>query len=166
MTRRNKFKFAGALLLILISGACSPEAQPTVSPAGTNASQTVAPTPPPPIVTNAVAMIPIQPPTNAAPVQVSSTNVFTPLEARNHIGETVTVRGKVFGVHATAKGDVFINIGDVYPNAPFTAVCFGGAIPAEVLTNLDGKTVSFTGALKEYNGQTEVVLNKADQISQ
>jgi len=37
-------------------------------------------------------------------------------------------------------------------------------IPADQLTALNGKTISVTGPIKEYNGQVEIVLESADQI--
>lgn len=114
--------------------------------------------------TNAISIVP--PPntkTTNAP-QPTTTTLLSPSEAQAHVGETATVRGKVFGVHITAKGDVFINVGAAYPNAPFTAVCFQGAIPPETLRNLDGKTNSFTGKIKDYNGQVEMVLDRAEQL--
>ncbi len=91
--------------------------------------------------------------------------VLAPEEAKDHIGQEATVRGKVFGVHVTQKGDVFMNIGAAYPNQPFTAVCFQGAIPADDLKKFNGKTVLVKGQIKEYNGQVEIVLETADQIS-
>src|SRR5260221_7231745 len=123
-----------------------------------------APAPPAPVVTNAPVVVP---PTNAP---VTATNpvsaaVLTPLQAKDHIGEEATVRGQVFGVHITAKGDAFINVGAAFPDQPFTAVCFQGAIPADDLKKLDCKTVSFKGKIKDHNGQTEIILDLAAQIS-
>jgi hypothetical protein len=69
-------------------------------------------------------------------------------------------------VHVSQKGDVFINIGAAHPNQPFTAVCFGGALPTEDLKKLDGKTVKVSGKIKDYNGQIEIVLERAEQISE
>ena len=34
------------------------------------------------------------------------------------------MRGRMFGVPVTAKGDIFLNLGAAYPNQPFTVVCF------------------------------------------
>ena len=99
-----------------------------------------------------------------APVATNTPIVIAPELARQHIGDTVTVRGKVANVHVTAKGDVFVNFGGKYPNATFTAACFQGAIPADQLKLLNGKTISVTGKVKDYNGQVEIVLESADQI--
>jgi hypothetical protein len=116
--------------------------------------------PQPPLVTNAPAVAAPKVLTNSAPVIISA------LEAKAHVGEVATVTGKVFGVHVTQKGDVFLNIGAVHPNQPFTAVCFQGAIPADDLKKFDGKTVKVTEEIKDYNGQIEIVLERANQISE
>jgi len=174
MKRSNRLTIAAALLLVIISGACSKEEPTPVSsttltttpPSAANFSEPLAATVPEPVTTNPPAVIPIQPPTNPVVASTNGLTVLTPLEAKQHVGESATVRGKVFGIHVSAKGDVFINVGAAYPDAPFTAVCFQGAISTNDLQKLDGKMVSFTGLIKDYNGQTEIVLGKADQISE
>jgi len=128
-----------------------------------------APTPtPPPAATNAPAPVVEAPKVEAptAPKAGAAATFYTPEQAKDHVGELATVRGKVFGVHVSQKGDVFMNIGAAHPNAPFTAVCFQQAIPTETLKALDGKTVSIKGKIKDYKGTIEIVLEKADQISE
>jgi len=139
----------------LLCTACQKE-ETAPAPATTNAPVVAAPVP-----TNAAvpALTTNVPATNAV-----TTVVLTPQEAKAHIGEEATVRGEVFGVHITAKGDAFINVGAAYPDAPFTAVCFQGAIPADDLKKLEGKTVSFKGKIKEHNGSVEIILDSAEQI--
>lgn len=103
------------------------------------------------------------------PAGADSTNPAAEIsaqEARNHIGETAVVTGRVFGVHVTQKGGVFLNLGAAYPNQPFTAVCFQQAIPPADLQKLEGRTIKVSGKIKDYNGQAEIVLEKPGQISQ
>ncbi len=76
------------------------------------------------------------------------------------------MRGKVYGVFLSKKGDVFISVGAAHPNAPFTVVCFQSAIPTDDLKKLNGKTVSFKGKIKEHAGTVEIILDTPDQISE
>jgi hypothetical protein len=145
----NAWTLAGALGLVT---SCTPKATKSEPAATSNAS----------LLT---AMLPAAV-TNASPVtnQLAGADAIAPEEAKNHVGEVVTVRGKVFGVYVSQKGDVFINIGGKHPNAPFTAVCFQQAIPTEELKVLEGKTISVRGKIKDYNRQIEIVLETAEQI--
>lgn len=142
---------------LICAGCNKEESAPTTTPAPT----------PTPVVTNTPAPAAAAPTVEktAAPTAAAAANFYTPEQAKDHVGEQATVRGKVFGVHITQKGDAFMNIGAAHPDAPFTAVCFGGAIPAETLQGYDGKTVAIKGKIKEYKGKIEIVLDKAEQIS-
>ena len=51
-----------------------------------------------------------------------SQTVITSLEAKDHIGETVTVKGLVAFVFTTNKGKTLINFDEKYPNQSFTVV--------------------------------------------
>jgi DNA/RNA endonuclease YhcR with UshA esterase domain len=89
-----------------------------------------------------------------------------PQEARNHVGEYVTVTGVVSGVgHSSRSNTTFINFGGRFPNHQFTAVIFRSAAASfEDVDGLDGKTVSVTGKVKMYRGKPEIVLNNPSQI--
>jgi hypothetical protein len=139
----------GGVLWLVTS--CTPKDTAPVIPA-TN--------PPPAMVAPVTIPVTNPPATN----QIASVVMLTPEEAKHHVGETAIVRGKVFGVHVSQKGDVFLNLGGKHPNAPFTAVCFQQAIPTSELQAWDGKIISVRGKIKEYNGQIEIILETADQI--
>ena len=47
---------------------------------------------------------------------------ITPDRVATHIGEQVTVCGKVYGTRLLDNGPIFLNTGEEYPNNPFTAV--------------------------------------------
>jgi hypothetical protein len=148
--------FSLLLATSLICTGCKKEEPPVV-----------APTPPPaPAVTNTPPPVAEAPKTEAPATTNTAAAFYTPEQAKDHVGEQATVRGQVFGVHVSQKGDAFMNIGAARPNAPFTVVCFGGAIPAETLKAYDGKTVSIKGKIKDYKGTIEMVIDKAEQISE
>ena len=158
---RKTLTVAGALFVAgLICVSCGSKVEP------------VAPPPPEPAAPAAPAaqaapVVDVSPPVEeSASLGVSESLTLSPQEAKDHVGEVATVVGKVFGVYVSQKGDVFINIGGAHPNQPFTAVCFQEAIPADELKKYDGKTVKVTGKIKEYNGQIEIILDQADQISE
>ena len=100
-----------------------------------------------------------------SPAATNTPAFISAKDAKDHVGEVTTVKGKVFRVYQSKKGDVFIDIDGKYPDAPFTVVCFKEAVPTQQLKALEGKTVSFTGKIKEYNGRVEILLESADQIS-
>jgi hypothetical protein len=85
-------------------------------------------------------------------------------DAKAHIGETATVTGKVGRVTVSKKGDIFLDIGGVKPNAPFVAVCFGGAIPADDLRKYVGKNIAVSGVIGEHNGQAQIILKSVGQV--
>lgn len=138
----------------VVFASCKPKEETKIpTPAPTNDT-----TPPTVAQTNA---------TEESPSKVTlPPGVIAPEDAKNHIGEMTTVKGKVDRVYVSQKGDVFIDMGGKRPNAAFTAVCFKQAIPTVQLQALDGKIISVKGKIKEYQGKVEIVLEKADQISQ
>ena len=152
--------FSLSLVAGLICTGCKRE-EPAPLPAPTPTPPPVVTNTPPPAAVAPKAETPAAPSAAAAPAAA----FYTPEQAKDHVGEEATVRGKVFGVHITQKGDAFLNIGAAHPDAPFTAVCFAGAIPAETLNAFDGKTVSIKGKIKDYKGKVEIVLDKAEQIA-
>ena len=124
-----------------------------------------APAPAAPKVEAAPAPAPVAEVPKAEPVKAkAAAGTYTAQEAKDHVGETATVTGKVTGVSTSKKGDTFMAIGGQRPNAPFTAVCFQGAIPADDLKKFSGKNVAVKGLIKEYNGQVEIILETVDQI--
>lgn len=87
-------------------------------------------------------------------------------EAKDHVGEVTCVRGVVASVGTSRGGDVFLNLGNAYPNPDrFTiyipARCVG---QFEVLfgsrfwQRLRGVTVSAYGEIELYKGSPEIEL--------
>lgn len=140
---------------VIIAASCKPKQESVPAPAATPAPASAPVVAPPPVAVE----VPAQP-----AKMPEMPGVLAPEAARKHLGEVVTVRGKVSGVHVSKKGDVFISFGAKYPNAPFTAVCFQGAIATEKLQALNGRTVAVRGKIKEHQGQVEIILESEDQI--
>jgi DNA/RNA endonuclease YhcR with UshA esterase domain len=89
-------------------------------------------------------------------------------DAKNHLGETGTVCGKVVS-ERTATGSnghpTFINLDNPYPNQTFTIVIWEedrqdiGELPAE------GSRVCATGKIRTYHGVPEIVVRSVGQLS-
>ena len=104
---------------------------------------------------------------SATPTFASQT--ITPAEARNHIGETATVCGKVASAHYAARSHgqpTFINLDKSYPNAPFTVVIWGSDRPkfGTPETAYQGRDICVTGQIKQYRGAPEIVASEPKQI--
>jgi DNA/RNA endonuclease YhcR with UshA esterase domain len=100
-----------------------------------------------------------------APISAFAETI-TPAEARQHVGQSVTVEGIVSDVNTTDRAGVtFLDIGGHYPDNVFTAVIFKD--DASKFPNVDalaGKTIDVTGTVKLYMGRPEMILNDAGQI--
>lgn len=92
-------------------------------------------------------------------------------EVKDHIGDSVTVCGKVFGGKflENAKGTpTFLNVGAAYPNQQLTVVIwaevrkqFDGK-PEEIF---DGKDICITGKLELYKGKPQIAIDNKDQVT-
>jgi micrococcal nuclease len=105
----------------------------------------------------------------AQPAQNAQTpqGVIDVCDAGSHIGETVKLQGKVTEGSTGKSGTVFLNFGAKYPNHCFTAVIFTSdlkSFPTKPQDYYEGKTVSLTGLVKEYNGKPEIILDNQGQI--
>ena len=111
-------------------------------------------------------------PQNSTPIPlVKGNNTITVDEASNHIGETLTVCGKVFGGKYLENSNgkpTLINMGASYPNNSFTLVIFGDIrvnfsyTPEEYLNN---KNICVTGLIKMFKGKPEIVVSNESQIT-
>jgi DNA/RNA endonuclease YhcR with UshA esterase domain len=94
---------------------------------------------------------------------VFSQTVITTKEAKDHVGETLTVSGKVFDVFTSNKGRTLINFDDKYPNQTFTVV-----INSE--NNIDfssiktGSILTVSGLIESYKDKPEIIIKSQDQI--
>jgi hypothetical protein len=90
-------------------------------------------------------------------------------EAKNHVGETGVVCGKVADsryLDSSARRPTFLNFDKKYPDHTFTAVIFGedrakfGTPEKEYLD----KKVCVSGKIENYNGRPQMVLTDGGQI--
>lgn len=91
-------------------------------------------------------------------------------EAGKHIGEKLTVCDKVFGGRYFENGKdqpTLLNMGDAYPNNPFTFVIYGADrkkfpyTPEEFLVN---KQVCVTGEIKSYREKPQIIVSDTAQV--
>jgi len=89
---------------------------------------------------------------------------LTSVEARDRVGQHVTVEGVVSEVYFAARA-TFIDLDGRYPNERLTGVIARGdgfAFPD--LGALRGRRVAMTGTVQLYRGRPEIVLTSANQV--
>ncbi len=102
----------------------------------------------------------------AAPASPVVAETVAPPDASSYVGQTVTIKGIVDGVHtASRSGVTFIDMGGQYPNNSFTGVIFRedtAKFPS--VGSLSGKVVEITGRVRLYKGKPEIILKAAGQL--
>jgi micrococcal nuclease len=123
------------------------------------------------ILEKVMAVNTITPPARETAAQAPAQAPVTAAEAKDHMGQKITVCDKVFGTRFLENSNgqpTFLNLGAAYPASPFTIVIFGNDRPnfkekPELFYN--NKKVCATGLVKEYNGKPEMVLSHESEIS-
>ncbi len=86
-------------------------------------------------------------------------------EAPNHIGEGISIKGKIIDIYKSSAGLTFFDYCTSYKNCPFSLVIFSSDIPKfKNLSSYIGKTILVSGTIKPYSGKAEMVLNSESQI--
>ncbi len=85
-------------------------------------------------------------------------------EAGKHVGQEVTVTGKVSGVQTIPSGMTFVNFGARGAADAFTAVGKPGVVASEILLPYDGKDVEVTGTVELYKDSPQIVLKGGESI--
>ena len=86
-------------------------------------------------------------------------------EAGQHIGETKCVTGKVVQVKVGAKGVHFLDFCEDQMACPFTVVVFANDLKdVGDVRRLAGRNIEIRGALKIYDGRSEIILSRISQI--
>ncbi len=100
----------------------------------------------------------------------AQTKTIKPDEAAQHIGDSLSVCGKVFGGKFFESGKnqpTLINMGAAFPKSTFTVVVYGemrtklGYAPEEKWTD---KEVCITGKIIEFKGKPQIIITSEDQI--
>jgi exonuclease VII large subunit len=103
----------------------------------------------------------------SAPLLVSCSHetAYSTAEAKNHVGEVVSVVGIVEQVTLSRKGTQFLNFDGRYPSAPFTAVVFQPhAAAVGDVKKYEGQKVIVTGKITLYRGTPEIVVESGDAL--
>jgi|ERR1700722_658973 len=99
----------------------------------------------------------------------AQTKKITAAEAKDHVGDRMTVCGKVVSTHyaKNSKGEpTFLNLDEPYPKEIFTILIWGsdrgkfGTPESEY----KGLRVCVTGKITAYRGMLEIVVNEREQI--
>lgn len=90
---------------------------------------------------------------------------YTPENVREHYGETHCVDFTVGYTYETSAGTKFIDEKQDYQNGFVVYVPAGSNFSSVDLNQFDGKKVSATGLIKEYNGYPEIEATEYSQVS-
>jgi hypothetical protein len=90
---------------------------------------------------------------------------YTAAEAAKHVGETATVKDKVDGVHQSARGQIFLNMGGKDPNQAFTAfIPSASAAQFPNAQQYEGQTVAVSGKIILPKGKPEIIVTSPSQL--
>ena len=101
----------------------------------------------------------------------AQSNKITAAEAKDHVGETRTVCGKVASTHyaSGSKGQpTFLNLDEPYPKEVFTILIWGSdrAKFGAPETKYKDARVCVTGKITSFRGKPEVIATGPGQIVQ
>jgi hypothetical protein len=86
-------------------------------------------------------------------------------QARDHVGETKCVTGRVLGLKHGSHGVTFFDFCEDFRVCPFTVVVFPGHLKdIGDVRELKGKVVEIHGPVKNYDGRAEIVLDQLRQL--
>jgi hypothetical protein len=101
-----------------------------------------------------------------APPFVRAADCIPIHEARQHVGETKCVTGKVLHVKVGAKGVHFLDFCEDRAACSFSVVVFSNDLKdVGDVRRLTGRTIEIRGDVKLYDGRPEIILRRISQIS-
>ena len=101
-----------------------------------------------------------------AAANVYALDAIPAAEASKHVGETVTVQGKVAETKTLKNGEAFLRIAAGYPHQLLTGYIASLKTVADEawLKSFTGKTVSIHGQIDLYAGKPEIKITSRDQV--
>ncbi|MES1195693.1 MAG: nucleotide-binding protein [Steroidobacter sp.] len=95
----------------------------------------------------------------------ADSSTIMPAQAADHVGEYVTVVGRVASVYTSNKGNTFLNFGAAYPNQIFSGVIFVDyADRFRNVHGFEGHAIRISGVIKLYQGRPEIILERSSQL--
>lgn len=92
---------------------------------------------------------------------------LTAAEAKQHIGQTVTVIGHIDGVKTTNSGLVLMNMDGHFPHQTLTIVVRPKDVAAVGdVSGFSGKTVKVTGLVTEFHGAPQIEIAEKSAIEE
>ncbi len=105
-------------------------------------------------------------PSETASNTTPSGNTYDYTEAKSHEGEMANVTGTVFQVYTSKSNTTFFDFCSDYKNCGFSAVIFSSALSDfQNIKQYEGKNVTISGLIKDYQGNAEIIINNPDQIT-
>ncbi|GAC1661707.1 MAG: hypothetical protein NVS9B7_29740 [Flavisolibacter sp.] len=104
------------------------------------------------------------------PSAIAPNSAIAPEDAAKHMGQTLTVCGKVLGgvfLEHSNGSPILMNMGADYPNNPFTVVVYKSdraSFSYKPEEYLKGKTICVTGLVKLFKGKAEIIVTNENQI--
>src|SRR3989344_1427229 len=101
----------------------------------------------------------------AAQYATGSAGTIKYTEAPDHIGEEASVTGTLVEAYTSKTGTTFLNFCEDYKSCAFSAVIFASdAKKFDDLKAFEGKKITVTGTITEYQGQAEIKVSSPSQL--
>lgn len=101
----------------------------------------------------------------AALANAGGPTVIAAEDAADHVGEYVTVVGRVADVFTSDNENTFLNFGAAYPRQVFSATVFERfASGFNDLHGLEGRRVRITGTIRLYRNRPQIILESPSQL--
>jgi exonuclease VII large subunit len=94
---------------------------------------------------------------------VNSQTIYTTQDAKDHIGDSVYVKGTVSEIFTSNKGNIFISFDDKYPANSFSVVIFKRN-NIDISTIKVGSILTVCGTINSFNDKPQIILYSQEQI--